>query len=468
MDYIGGLADDLALSASVPHPSLREGWGTPQPPADRSSEGPSELIRCRHMDAEIISVGTELTCGLTVDTNAAWLSQRLAAIGVIVARHVTVPDDGGVTAEAIRDACARSGLVLINGGLGPTPDDLTRGALADALGKPLIKHAESLRHMRSMFERRRRPMPPSNERQAWLPKGAQALDNTCGTAPGIRAKSGSSLIFAMPGVPKEMQTMFKRSIEPELRALGRGAVVTRTVNCFGASEARIAAQIEDLMAIGREPTVGITASEGVIRVRVFARGANVEAARAAAQVDAAEVRRRFGSLVFGEDDQTLQQAVAALLLKAGRTLAVAESCTGGLLDKHLTDVPGSSNYFLGGFVTYANEAKIAQLGIASELIDRHGAVSEEVARTLAVGCRDRTGADYALAVTGIAGPGGGTADKPVGLVYIALADAGGCDVTRELMGEHLDRASIRDRTCKVALNLLRIRLMETEAEAPRP
>jgi nicotinamide-nucleotide amidase len=359
-------------------------------------------------------------------------------------------------------------LVLINGGLGPTPDDLTREALAEALGRRLLEDADSLRRIRSLFEQWQRPMPAANERQAWLPEGAQAIENARGTAPGIEVKLGSSRIFAMPGVPKEMMAMFEQSIEPTVAADGAGAIVTRTLNCFGASEANIAGQIEDLMRIGREPTVGITACEGVIGVRVFARGDDAEAAQAAAEIDAAEVRRRLGPLIFGEQEQTLQEAVATLLFETCRTVSVAESCTGGLLAKRLTDVPGSSDYFLGGLVTYANEAKVAQLAVAPELIERHGAVSEEVAQVMAEGCRIRFDTDYALSVTGIAGPGGGTPDKPVGLVYIGLADVGRCDVERRLIGEHLDRASIRDRICKVALNLLRRRLMETEARAPQP
>ncbi len=381
--------------------------------------------------------------------------------GVNVVRHVTVADDVGAIAESIRAAFDRRDLLLINGGLGPTPDDLTRDALAEALGRPLMEDADSLRRIRSLFAQWQRPMPAANARQAWLPEGTQALENTCGTAPGIRAELGSTQIFAMPGVPNEMMAMFERSVEPTVATSGAGAIVTHTLNCFGASEANIAGQIEDLMRVGRKPTVGITACEGVIGVRVFARGDDAAAARAAADIDAAEVRRRLGPLVFGEQEQTLQEAVAALLFETGRTVSVAESCTGGLLAKRLTDVPGSSDYFLGGLVTYANEAKVAQLGVGPELIERHGAVSEEVAHAMADGCRIRFETDYALSVTGIAGPGGGTPDKPVGLVYIGLAEAGRCNVERRLIGEHLDRASIRDRTCKVALNLLRRRLMKT-------
>lgn len=415
------------------------------------------------MEAEIISVGTELTFGLTLDTNAGWLSRRLAAIGLTVKCHITVPDDVAPIKEVITRSAGRAEVVLVSGGLGPTPDDMTRQGLADALGRPLVSDPESLHQIRSYFQKLHRRMPLTNERQALLPEGATALENTCGTAPGIRAESGQSVIYVLPGVPKEMVVMYEHSVEPELAARAGGEVmVSRTINCFGAGEANIAGQIEDLMAAGRHPLVGITADEAVIRVRIIARGTDPDAAQTLAETDVREVRNRLGKLVFGQGEQTLQESVARLLSKGTTTVATAESCTGGLLAKWLTDVPGSSAYFVGGLVAYANQTKIAQLGVPAELIDRNGAVSQEVAAAMAQGCRRTIGTDFALSTTGIAGPAGGSAEKPVGLVYVGMADEHKCTVRQCLLGGHLDRESIRDRSCKVALNMLRLRLMELQ------
>lgn len=245
------------------------------------------------------------------------------------------------------------------------------------------------------------------------------------------------------------------------------AIIRCTINCFGASEAQVAARIEDLTAPGREPTVTIAADQAIIRVGIMARGDDSRSARTIVEAQAKEIRDRLGKLVFGQDEQTLSEAVAGLLVQSGNTVATAESCTGGLLAKRLTDVPGSSAYFYAGFVTYADQAKVSLLQVPETLIERFGAVSQEVAASMAQGCHRTTGAAFGLSVTGIAGPGGGSVEKPIGLVYIGLADADGCQVQRCQLGEHFDRRTIRDRSCKVALNVLRLRLME-KAVADRP
>lgn len=264
----------------------------------------------------------------------------------------------------------------------------------------------------------------------------------------------------MPGVPREMREMFERSVRPVLADRSGGAVMrVSMLSCIGAGESDIGRQIEDLMQRDRNPVVGTTAKQGVIGVRVYARGgSSKEADRLLAETEA-EVRRRLGSLIFGRNEETLASAVAELLSGAGRTVSTAESCTGGLVAERLTGIPGSSNYFLGGLVTYANESKVRLLGVPAELIERHGAVSEPVAHAMAEGCRRVHRTDYALSVTGIAGPQGGTPDKPVGLVYIGLAGAAGCRVTRHLFGEFLNRADIRERTAGAALNRLRLCLL---------
>jgi len=412
------------------------------------------------MEAIILSIGNELTAGQTLDTNAAWLSQQLAELGVRVLRHVTTADELEPIRLEIERACERADVVLVSGGLGPTVDDLTRQALAEAMGVPLELREESIERIRAFFTARDRPMPETNVVQARFPAGSEPIANTCGTAPGIRARFKRATLFAMPGVPREMREMYRRDVRPRLipRA-GGAAMLAATLHCFGAGESDVAEQIFDLMERGKNPAVGTTARQGVIGVRIHARGSSHEQARSLLNETVEEVRRRLGSLVFGRDDETLASAVAQRLTSAGKTLSTAESCTGGLLAKRLTDVPGSSAYFRDGVVAYANEAKTRLLGVPAELIERHGAVSAPVVEAMALGCRQRSRTDFAISVTGIAGPQGSTSDKPVGSVYIGLADESGCQVTPHRFGEFLSRSEIRDRTCNTALNRLRLRLL---------
>lgn len=413
------------------------------------------------MKAIILAIGNELTLGQTVDTNSAWLSRRLAEIGIPVAMHVTVADElEAVTAE-IRRACLAADYVLITGGLGPTEDDLTRHALAAAMGGVNLQlREECLEQIKCFFGRRQRPMPSANTIQAMFPVGSEPIENTCGTAPGIRARIGSAEVFAMPGVPREMRVMYDRDVRPPLAARSAGQIIlSRVLWCYGAGESEMGDLIRDLMERGRNPTVGTTAQQTVIGVRIAALGSSVEEATRLLNETDAEIRRRLGTMVFGTDEETLWHAVGRLLIDRRRTVATAESCTGGLIAKSLTDLPGSSVYFLNGFVTYSNQAKSQMLDVPADLIARDGAVSESVAECMAVNCRRLSGADYALSVTGIAGPGGGTPEKPVGLVYIGLADKDGCEVSRHLIGEIFTREEVRDRARKLALNRLRLRLL---------
>jgi nicotinamide-nucleotide amidase len=412
------------------------------------------------MDAIVISVGTELTLGQTVDTNAAWLSQQLAEIGMHVIEHTTIADEMHSIRRGIEHACDRADTVLISGGLGPTEDDLTRQALAAAMGVELQLHQDCAERVRTFFTRRNRRMPDSNLVQAMFPAGSTPLENTCGTAPGIRATCGKASVFVMPGVPREMRTMYERDVKPALAgSAGAGVLLTRTIRCYGAGESDMGDKIRDLMQAGCNPAVGITAQHAIIGIRINARAETREQARLMLDETADEVRRRLGTLVFGQDDDTLELAVGRLLAEQSKTVSTAESCTGGLIAESLTDVPGSSAYFIDGVVTYANEAKIRLLGVPAELITQHGAVSREVADAMATRCRQLSGSDFALSVTGIAGPAGGSADKPVGLVYIGLADAEGCRVSEHRLGDYLTRHEIRDRTRKAALNRLRLRLI---------
>ncbi len=452
--------------------------------------GPSVVVVCRAMTAVIVSVGDELVTGQTVDTNAAWLSTELTRLGVRVTRHVTVGDDADAIRGAIRDAMVPVGLVVLTGGLGPTPDDLTRQALADALDRPLEENAEAMDQVRAIFARLNRPLTESNKVQTMIPRGCSVLPNSRGTAPGIGYRSDAVQLFALPGVPAEMQAMFvsavvpavgahvppvSKRVEKQATSLCHSSVAPVSnrwgihaanpchwarLLCFGRSEAKIGELLGDLMQPGRNPTVGTTASRGVIAVRVLARGRDEAEAKDLIDQDFSRIRQRLGRAVFGRDDETMQDVVGRLLLERGRTVAVAESCTGGLLAKRLTDLPGSSAYFLRGYVTYSNEAKTDLLGVPDKLIAAEGAVSEPVARAMASGCRSAAGTDFALSITGIAGPGGGDPpDKPVGLVYVGLADSEGVDVRRILQGDYLSRDEIRDRSCTSALNLLRLGLL---------
>lgn len=410
----------------------------------------------------MISIGQELVSGQCVDTNAVWLSQRLATCGIRVVRHVTVGDDRNDIRSAIEACMASCDLVIATGGLGPTADDITRYALSDAIGQPLEENADALARLRAMFERWQRPFHDANKVQALIPRGCRVIPNSRGTAPGMAFEEGARRLFVMPGVPAEMKAMFEEEVVGLLPSeAGSTRTVARRLLCFGISEARLGSLLADLMTRDRNPLVGTTASDAVITVRIEATGNSREAADDLLEKDVADIRRRLGRAVFGEEETTLAQVVAGMLTARGKTLATAESCTGGLLAKMLTDVPGSTDYFLRGYVTYSNESKRDLLSVPAESLVAGGAVSEAVARSMATGCRTASGSDFALAVTGIAGPGGGDPpEKPIGLVYIAMADQADMEVKRMLFGEHLSRTEIRERSCKTALNLLRHRLLD--------
>ncbi len=414
------------------------------------------------MDAFIVSIGTELVTGQCLDTNAAWLSGEFARSGIGVLGHITVGDDTERVAAAICQAAAEAELVVVTGGIGPTPDDVTRESLATAIGQPLELNPEALAGIEALFARWQRPMDDANRIQAMIPRGCGVIPNERGTAPGIQAQFDGTVVIVLPGVPAEMKAMFRQAVATVLAdEAGGNSIATGRLNCFGISESKVGELLSDLMQRSRNPQVGTTATEGTISVRVTARGATPDAAQRLLAADLAEAQVRLGRAVYGVDDQSLQASVAGLLLQHGKTVATAESCTGGLLARRLTDVSGSSAFFHRGYVTYSNESKSELLGVPCEMIEAEGAVSEAVASAMAVGCRTSAGTDYALSITGIAGPTGGLPpDKPVGLVYLGLASADGVIVKRLLAGEHLTRSQIRDRGSKAALNLLRHSLLE--------
>jgi len=408
--------------------------------------------------ASIVSIGNELLSGRTLDTNAAHLSRELLTIGIPVASSYTVSDDIARIVRALSLAGNDADVILATGGLGPTDDDLTRQAFAKYLDAQLQMQEELLQKIQDFFARRDLQMPEKNRIQAYIPAGAKALPNNRGTAPGIMAEADNKIFVAMPGVPSEMRQMFAESVLPELRQLVPDqAVVVRKLRCCGAGESTIAEMLGELMQRGRNPLVNCTPAFGIITLHIIATAGSEDEARRMAENDEELLRDLLGDLVFGTGEQTLAEVVGLELTRRGKTLALAESCTGGLTAKLLTDASGASNYFTHGWVTYGNNAKIGELGVPAGLIDRCGAVSEEVARAMAQNAREKASADYAISITGIAGPTGGTEQKPVGLVYICIDSSGRSQVSRcQLSGQ---RDSVRLRAAQKALNLLRLQLI---------
>lgn len=402
--------------------------------------------------AMLLAIGDEVCTGLVVDSNSAWVARELTDLGFRILGHIAVPDDRPTIARTLAETARTADFLFITGGLGPTRDDLTRFAVADVLGEPLIEDEQALAFLRRRWSARGQEMPPSNAIQALRPQSAEFIRNTYGTAPGIAASLGRCQMFFMPGVPRELQGMFTEEVRPRLgrrtladleQAAATASASTapldapihdetpvtgyEVVRVAGMPESELGERIADLMERGRNPLVSTLPSDGVIRCRIRAEGP-AKAVRQMLDATATEIERRIGPYAFCRSNvESLADALRLRLSTAGRWLATAESCTGGLIAEMLTEVPGSSSFYAGGWVTYANEMKVNEVGVDPETLRRHGAVSAEVAAEMALGALQQAegpqgrGADYALSVTGIAGPGGGRPDKPVGTVYIGLA-----------------------------------------------
>ncbi len=417
------------------------------------------------MKIEIVAVGSELLTPDFQDTNSLFLTARLNAIGLDVAFKTIVGDDAGDLARVLRTALGRSGLVLCMGGLGPTEDDRTRETLAGLLGRRLVFDPAIRREIRERFRRHGWPMTASNLKQCYVIEGAEVLPNPNGTAPGLWVADGRRRVALLPGPPREIRPMFEDHILPRLAGLGRGLMSRRVIRLTGLGESAMETRLRPVYTLV-PPEVSVTtlAAPGDLSIRLTYKGPG-PAEAAVAVLDRLEraVVRRVGPWIYSRDGADLADVVGAALESRGLTVACAESCTGGLLGHRLTGRPGSSAYFLESAVVYANEAKVRRLAVPAGLLARHGAVSAPVARAMALGIRATSGADFGLAVTGIAGPGGGTPAKPVGLVYIALARRGRVEVERRLFSGGRD--NVKYQSSQKALAMLRNILIKLPPKA---
>ena len=415
------------------------------------------------MNVELINTGSELMLGRVLNTHQQWLCRRLADQGYVVTRQVAVADTGPDIEQAVREALGRADLVITTGGLGPTSDDITRDLVAQLLGKKLHEDAAALANIERFFTARKRQMPESTKVQALVPDGALVLQNAHGTAPGLamelapnpfRAGGKAAWLVMLPGPPRELRPMFTDQVVPLLRRVLplEREFVCRTLRTTGIGESLVQERIVGPLApfVAQGLDVGYCAHVGQVDVRLAAHGAS---AAGLVRESEAVVRALLTKEIFGEEDESLDAVIIRLLTERKQTLALAESCTGGGIANRLTNVPGASAVLLAGLVTYSNAAKQKFLGVRAETLAAHGAVSEPTAREMAAGARRETGADFALSVTGIAGPGGGSEAKPVGTVFIGLAGPTGTPVLRQF--NPYDRETFKQATANQALEMLR-------------
>jgi nicotinamide-nucleotide amidase len=404
--------------------------------------------------AELLAVGSELLGSLRAETNTLWLTDRLREAGVDVVARITVADDAALLESAIRGALGRADLVIATGGLGPTEDDLTREAAAAALGRPIRRDQEILDALKARFARYLRHMAAVNEKQADVIEGATVLPNARGTAPGQRLEQEGRLLFLLPGPPGEMMPMFTEQVLPAVRERAGGAVLrTRVVRIAAMAESDVEQAVAPVYKTFTNPRTTILGAAGQVELHLVAEGGSEAEAEERIEALAAGIRRALPDRIFSEDGRELPEVVAGLLRNRKLKLALAESCTGGLLAARLTEVPGASNFFERAFVTYSNRSKVEELGVDAGLLERFGAVSDEVAAAMAAGARRAAGTDIGVGITGIAGPDGGTPEKPVGLVYVALDGAAGNRVRRAVFPGARER--VRYQAAQVALEMLR-------------
>ena len=410
---------------------------------------------------EILCVGTELLLGDILNGNARWIAEQLAGLGLPHYRQTVVGDNKDRLISAVREASKRCRILVTTGGLGPTPDDLTTEALAAAFETPFEERPELWLEIQRKLSAGGRPVAASNRSQAYFPRGAQVLPNPKGSAPGmIWSPLPDFTILTFPGVPSEMQAMWTETAVPWLQAHGGGSgvFVSRQLRFCGIGESDLAERVDDLLA-STNPTVAPYASLGDVKLRLTACGPSADAAAELLAPLEAELRRRTGDHCYGVDEDSLASVVIGLLQQREQTLAVAESCTGGGLAAALTAIPGSSSVFQGGVIAYSNSVKQGLLGVPPDLFAIHGAVSQPVVEAMALGARERLDCDWAIAVSGIAGPGGGSVEKPVGLVHLALAGPHGCEAWAQHFGERRGRAAIQRMSVIRGLDRLRLHLL---------
>ncbi|HKQ70245.1 MAG TPA: competence/damage-inducible protein A [Polyangiaceae bacterium] len=405
------------------------------------------------MTAAILSIGTELTRGEIVNTNATWLSSELTALGFEVREAATVDDHAGRIGAALKRLAEDNTVIVATGGLGPTTDDLTAASVAGALGVPLVRDEASIEAIRRRFEAARRTMSATNEKQADFPRGSTVLPNPVGTAPGFAVEIGESRAFFMPGVPREMKRIFTDHVVAKIAKRAEKLTFQTRLKTFGLAESIVGERLADIEARFPGITLGYRAHFPEIEVKVHATAQSHDEARVLSETAAAEVRARLADVLYGEGDDTFSESTGRALRSRGFRLAVAESCTGGLLAHLITSEPGASDYFVADAVTYANSAKTRLLGVSEDVLRGHGAVSAEVAAAMAEGVRRLCSVEIAVAITGIAGPSGASPNKPVGLVFWAVSHPGGTIVRDRIFNG--DRGQIQMLASYAALALLR-------------
>ena len=396
-------------------------------------------------NAEILCVGTELLLGEVINTNAAYLGRELAHLGISVYHTGVVGDNPHRLEEAVKEALSRADLLILSGGLGPTADDLTKETVAKALGLPLIRDEKILREIEEFFNFLGRPMPKNNEKQADIPRGAIALPNPIGTAPGIFVQSERNIVVLLPGPPFELKPMFENHVFPRLRAMSDKILISHNIHIMGMGESEVEIHLYDLMTKSKNPTLAPYAKEGEMRLRVGALASSEEEGeKMCSEVIEKVMQSPVGKYVYALDAENVEKIVITKLKEKGLTLSVAESCTGGYLGKRLTDIPGASNVFLGGFITYSNEAKMNLLGVKEETLNKYSAVSEQTAIEMAVGTRNLLKTDIGVSITGEAGPVADPSTKQkVGTVFIGIATKDSTRVFKLVTSSQRDREYIR-------------------------
>lgn len=412
------------------------------------------------MKAELIAVGTEILLGDIVNTDAQVISQGLSELGIDVYYQTVVGDNPERLEQVIEQAKSRADIIITTGGLGPTLDDLTKETLARVFGKKLVLHEESLAHIRHFFTEIGKEMTQNNEKQAWLPEGCVPLHNDWGTAPGCAFETDGTHVIMLPGPPRECEPMFRYRAMPYLYPLAGGCIVSRNIRVFGLGESVMEEILHDKMAEMTNPTIAPYAKTSECFARVTAKADTPEQAEQMLAPVVSQIVDTLGEYVYGVDVDSLEQVVGQLMVEKGMTLSVAESCTGGLLSKRITDLPGASAYYKGGICSYANEIKMNILGVSKQTLETLGAVSPEVAEQMAAGVARCMNTDVGVGITGIAGPDGGSEQKPVGLVYISVWSRGK-QQTREIRVS-LGRDRVRNHAASTALDMIRRILLQCE------